>query len=991
LKSIGIDNELQQKLAEKARKEKEAEGKEAADEPPPPAVKLPPVEIVPAAERKDNEATSLQPALSTSLPNTSPMAQLASPNTTPKGKSPRSSSKVRWATSPDSNDDPLLKEPLPTPPPPIEKVPVSPPSPWRIKSPQLVTTPATTMPETTTPTIAATSSEEDAADQIVLLGRYLPSKDPIRCSDTEIIIPALDVMVAENASSAPVILQFLKDPNQVIAEINSREGLIPSYVIAVTAVFADDNATPILPSDLTDIQVRKRRGLTEEVSSLNLGCKQGHSYLLVLEDHGPTLQNHIMCFPKKNLDFARDVIADVVVASIVLHTESRVHRDLQLRNIVRTKKKGSTRWNLKGFRNCTSLGQVGDIRTSHWGYWPPEVAALYQDGNEEAIQKYQADTSWDLWSIGCVLYRLVFGSDLWTASAEEETIDHASLTDLSKWSALEVLKRAEKEFPVQSRTDQEKAAIDLVSRLLVPTPNERKKNFEIGIISVHQHEFLEGKPLDPHNLNAFEEQQKLLSRSCLEQERFVALTESLSLEEKWELNRARDVLLTGALEPANVHFPTNYVILKEPLPDDDPDETATAEAAQACLFEGMRWSDLMDDLGPLVLGALDGDVSAVGRFWSKIKGMFEGSYVYLYFIDDLTGEPVRLDPNNEGGFTGNCPYPIPIMTWSDMLPKLIPLMHLSMRSMALYHGAAGIARMFGSTLPILPEKLRGTVQAKIDELKHESTGSPFAPLGEDIELARVHRERFLQSDRARCKCLREYARFLERKGLIPGEEFARLRRIADKHNRAIWTTLDTAESVKDAIAKRKDERLKEEMKLWGDKQEYEIVELKKKTKEQEKALSQAVESVEKAKEDAAKEATESKATDVDSSVENERIKELKASLAQARNDLKKSRERVEFLEETARQQRATPSPSPLPSPASVMSAPVTHIQTVGHISSSPPKVATQYIAPPSKTTGVYDFHGGASVDSNSTQDQDDDRKHEKKKKKKWQSIGGKKK
>eukprot|EP00957_Ditylum_brightwellii_P023053 1739247-Ditylum_brightwellii.AAC.1 len=74
-----------------------------------------------------------------------------------------------------------------------------------------------------------------------------------------------------------------------------------------------------------------------------------------------------------------------------------------------------------------------------------------------------------------------------------------------------------------------------------------------------------------------------------------------------------------------------------------------------------------------------------------------------------------------------------------------------------------------------------------------------------------------------------------------------------------------------------------------------------------------------------------------------------------------------------------------------MSAPVTHIQTVGHISSSPPKVATQYIAPPSKTTGVYDFHGGASVDSNSTQDQDDDRKHEKKKKKKWQSIGGKKK
>lgn len=716
---------------------------------------------------------------------------------------------------------------------------------------------------------------------------------------------------------------------------------------------------------------------------LDLGCEKGHSYLLVLEDHGPTLQSHMACFPKKNLDFARDVVADVVVASIVLHTEGRVHRDLNTRNIARAKKKGSTRWNLKGFRSCTSSGEVGDIRTSHWGYWPPEVAALYKDGDEEAIQNYQADATWDLWSLGCVLYRLVFGSDLWNASAEE-TIDDESLSALSGWSALEVLRRAEKEFPIASRTDQERAAIDLVSRLLVPTPNERKKNFEIGIISVHQHEFLEGKPLDPHNLDAFEMRQQLLTRSVDEQKRFVALTENLSLEEKWELSRARDVLLMGALEPAAVHFPTNYVILKEPLPDD---AEATEEVAQACLFEGMRWADLMNDLGPLVLGALDGDVSAVGRFWAKIKGMFEGSYVYLYFIDDLTGEPVKLV--NNGDFTGNCPYPIPIMTWSDMFPKLIPLMHLSMRSMALYHGAAGIARMFGSTLPILPEELRGTVQAKIDELKHESTGSPFAPLGEDIELARVHRERFLQSDRARCKSLREYNRFLERKGLLPGTDFAGLRRIADERNRAIWTTLDTAEAVKDAIAKRKDERLKEEMKLWGDKQEYQIIELKKKNEEQEVALSEAAENIEKAKEDATKEASESKVNS--SAVENERIKELKASLAQARSDLKKSRERVEFLEETARQQKATSSPSPAQSPASVM-APLTHIHTSNMEASSPPKVATQYITTPTtQAVGVYDFHGGASVGSSSTQEQEDDRKHEKKKKKKWQSIGGKKK
>jgi len=295
--------------------------------------------------------------------------------------------------------------------------------------------------------------------------------------------------------------------------------------------------------------------------------------------------------------------------------------------------------------------------------------------------------------------------------------------------------------------------------------------------------------------------------------------------------------------------------------------------------------------------------------------------------------------------------------------------------------------MFGSTLPLLPEKMRSTVQTKIDELKHESTGSPFGPFGEDIELARLHRERFLQGDHARCKCLREYVRFLERKGFIPGEDFASLRRIADERGRAIWTTLNTADAVKDAIAQRADERLKEEMKLWGDKQEYRIAELKEKVKEQEAGLSKTKSNLEKANENKIAASNE----------ESQRIDELRASLAEARRELRKSSEKVKVLEEeNARHKNAVPTSAPAPPPLSETNTTIDN--SFAPLSSSS-QTTTQYIssssAPSSKGAVTSTSTGSASVSSSSTVDPEDGNLLSKddyyKKKKKWSSVPGKKK
>jgi len=88
-----------------------------------------------------------------------------------------------------------------------------------------------------------------------------------------------------------------------------------------------------------------------------------------------------------------------------------------------------------------------------------------------------------------------------------------------------------------------------------------------------------------------------------------------------------------------------FTILKEKLPSKY--EKVSASEAKERLSEGLRWVDLFHEVGPYVRGALEGDVSAVGKFWASLSHKFlKTNYVYFYFIDDLTGEPA-ISKNND--------------------------------------------------------------------------------------------------------------------------------------------------------------------------------------------------------------------------------------------------------------------------------------------------------------------------------------------------------
>mmetsp|Transcript_12193 Transcript_12193/g.25847 ORF Transcript_12193/g.25847 Transcript_12193/m.25847 type:complete len:926 (-) Transcript_12193:175-2952(-) len=684
--------------------------------------------------------------------------------------------------------------------------------------------------------LEGTNDEQQAMCPDMLFGTFeVCPGDPLHYSDSESYLAAYDHSVTP---PRPVILKLMNDPERVLTELESRRGLdekfiLPIYSLHVDAAYArrirskysgpvnvcsERSMSSLIRNAATDqIKVASGQDAKAEITTF-----PDFPYALCLEPFDRTLED-VLTHDFVDFNLVRKIVKDIVVGLILLHTEQRIHGDLSPRAIVRV----GSKWKLSNLQVSKPIGKpTSDFRVCNEGYMSPEVAALVMDPAEAGgvaasasltsspiDDTYVPDSSYDLFSLGCILYNLVFGSAMWNINKNGD-ISSEDLALLARWSPISFLDKASITFPIEERTDNQKAAIDLISKLLSPTPEDRKAAFEFGMVSVRQHEFLQKKALDRTALEAFKTKQDVMFQSERDHERYKAILRDLTLEEQWELKRAKDVLLFGIFEPTNVHLPTSFVILKEKLPI-YREEPMTKKEAKRRLKEGMKWCSNFDVLNESVQGALQGDVPSIGHFWSLISDLFsDQDYMYLYFVDELTGTPVLGDGHNPD-------YPMEITTRSDTLPKLLPLMHLTMRAMALYHGVAGIARMFGCTLPQLPEEWRSLAQEKVNALKQERGSTPFGSLALDVDRIKASREQFMKQDSIRAMSSRELVRFVEKK---EGHkvDFAGLQRYPDQDGFAVWSCIDDPAAFKDAISKRSAERLKEERNHWVDVQEREI-------------------------------------------------------------------------------------------------------------------------------------------------------------------------
>eukprot|EP00984_Skeletonema_dohrnii_P011088 scaffold4399_cov75-Skeletonema_dohrnii-CCMP3373.AAC.4 len=450
----------------------------------------------------------------------------------------------------------------------------------------------------------------------------------------------------------------------------------------------------------------------------------------------------------------------------------------------------------------------------------------------------EASRSIDLWSLGVLAFTLLTGESLIPSTRDDDCASGAAMHFLYSWGT-----RPEKLIELFNKIP-DPAGRDLVSKLLQfdgtkrpPIATLLKDHYFFN----QQNEDLLEKLTDINTALKDAAKNREDDRALLERmEANIEVIKKLSYESQSELLRTRHVLLKGIFEATEVRTPTTFIILNNELPPaaDPSDEeaknkileivanedgsgvsmktkyaslTATAEGVDINLEgdlkeyrdqveAGIKWANTIKDIG---MNVFAGEIGTAFDIIKEkiIKEKLVGDEMYLYLIDELTGEPVRAKG-----------WPIVITTPSELVPKLLPLMQLGMRGLSFCSGTLGLVRMFGYPAPKVPKAWSKGAQESVELLKQESSVEGFSVVHDEVKRGSE------EEKSVRGASLREFVDFLgkEDPGLKDGKtgHFAGLQRIGDPdQGTALWTVLTDQSAIESALKKRANEREEEERKL----------------------------------------------------------------------------------------------------------------------------------------------------------------------------------
>ncbi|KAK1745632.1 serine/threonine-protein kinase [Skeletonema marinoi] len=444
----------------------------------------------------------------------------------------------------------------------------------------------------------------------------------------------------------------------------------------------------------------------------------------------------------------------------------------------------------------------------------------YED--EELVR---ASESIDLWSLGVLAFTLLTGESLIPSTRDDDCASGNAMHVLYYWGTQpEVLSDLYKKI-----TDD--AARDLVMQLLKSKPEERKS--VAFLLDKHPFFHSEMSAGTEDQFREMKEYLQNLTNQVNTNHRNVLVRKELSYESQSELLRTRHVLLKGIFEATEVDTPTTFIVLNDKLPEPPNEEmkkkilgivtaedgsgfsvksehasvTLSAEGPDFDLEgdlkehyervqDGIKWAKRIKEIGSRVAAG------EVGKAFDIIKegisDLIVGGEMYLYLIDELTGEPVRA----EG-------WPLIITTPADLVPKLLPLMQVGIRAMCIYNGTAGMARLFGYPLPKVPKAWSKGAQESVELLKKESSVEDFSVVHQEVKGG------FEEEKSVRGASLRTFVDFLEKEdpGRKDGKtgQFAGLQRIGDPEDgTALWTLLTDPADIEKALKERANQRKEEE-------------------------------------------------------------------------------------------------------------------------------------------------------------------------------------
>ena len=283
-------------------------------------------------------------------------------------------------------------------------------------------------------------------------------------SATSCVLTAIDTRCEAGQNESRVALKFMKDETQFFREQEARRGLPEKCVISILADGVYDGRAD--PSFIEGVK-------KQDALSVDYYC-----YLLVFLLSEKSLQDMILhdnlC---RDLEHVRVIFSEICQCLGLLHTAGagRIHGDIKPLNIMRGH---DGRMILIDLDASVVFGEACGIKEST-AYFPPEMfdgREIRRPGGSTALA---ASASFDMWSLGVVLYELCTGSKLWKSDVQDNIDNVKDVDDLSQWT-LEI-----KTERLQRITDP--VARNLVSQLLSKDPALRP-----DVAHILSHPFITG-------------------------------------------------------------------------------------------------------------------------------------------------------------------------------------------------------------------------------------------------------------------------------------------------------------------------------------------------------------------------------------------------------------------------------------------------------------------------------------------------------------------
>jgi serine/threonine protein kinase len=427
----------------------------------------------------------------------------------------------------------------------------------------------------------------------------------------------------------------------------------------------------------------------------------------------------------------------------------------------------------------------------------------------------KASPAIDIWAFGVLLFTLVSGSGLMFVNRDDdvpdEVNDHpATLTDDK------IYRKILSSIPLTLGTDASLVRA-LLAKCLKVNPKERIFSMD----EIMDDPFFTGSHTDVQQLLSQQsEMMKTLQRIDKTTQRIEEKTvqiEDISVRLRTQLMKTETLLLRGIFEASEVKIPSCFIIVNQKL-------AANCSRDNTDMEKLRQWLNKLGWLGNVIDSAVETTTNRASEIHKALKSLWIDEELWLYLIDERTMKPVIPVDDSI--------YPIKITTPKEWIPKLAPLLKVSLKAVRTLNTVSGFAKCLGFHIPGLSSETFRSIESAVGQISKKSSVEEYELLHEVVMKSEssthgTPSNSSKSSNQApgrknvRGEALREFERFLTDHD--PHWKFAGLKRVCTSEGFACWTTEEGTEEI------RKEAKGEEET-------DYSKVELSVSEKEEEHSL-----------------------------------------------------------------------------------------------------------------------------------------------------------